>query len=205
MLRIILLLQFVFLMGCFHAKTGGLTPTQGGVVAVDSQGNPISSDTQGIEDTVAIVDKGIIEGDNLLDLEQADEVAVIEQKRHKVIEQKLQVYQDNKEINLAFVVYFEFDSVDISEDSLLDISKHVDFLRANPDIKLRLLGHTDERGSREYNLALGENRGLAVARVLELYNIRDIEVVSYGEERSIDGANNEEAWSLNRRVEFVYY
>ena len=73
-------------------------------------------------------------------------------------------------------------------------------------VNLRLEGHADERGTREYNLALGENRALSVKEVLGLYNLDDrIIVVSYGEESPILTGSNEEAWEKNRRVEFSYY
>ena len=79
-------------------------------------------------------------------------------------------------------------------------------MQNNPSVNVRLEGHADERGTREYNLALGENRALAVQEVLGLYNLEDrIMVVSYGEEQPVLVGSNEEAWEENRRVEFSYY
>ena len=78
-------------------------------------------------------------------------------------------------------------------------------MRDNPDVRLRLVGHADERGTREYNLALGENRALSVKEVLGLYELSSrIDVVSYGEERPISTVHDESGWKQNRRVEFVY-
>ena len=86
------------------------------------------------------------------------------------------------------------------------IIQHANFMQSNPSFNLRLEGHADERGTREYNLALGENRALNVKEVLGLYNLEDrIVVVSYGEEQPILTGSNEEAWEKNRRVEFSYY
>jgi len=70
---------------------------------------------------------------------------------------------------------------------------------------LRLEGHADERGTREYNLALGENRALAVKEVLGLYDLNSrVEVISFGEEIPLIQAHDESAWGKNRRVEFIY-
>jgi peptidoglycan-associated lipoprotein len=76
----------------------------------------------------------------------------------------------------------------------------------NPSLSLRLAGLADARGTRDYTLALGENRALSVKEVLSLYNLDDrILVVSYGEESPILVGSNEMAWEENRRVEFSYY
>jgi len=70
---------------------------------------------------------------------------------------------------------------------------------------LRLEGHADERGTREYNLALGENRALSVKEVLSLYDLSSrVEVISFGEEKPIAQSHDEAGWKMNRRVEFIY-
>jgi len=104
------------------------------------------------------------------------------------------------------VVYFEFDSAAIDTESRQVIEAHATQLNANPKLKLRLEGHTDERGTREYNLALGERRGQSVARVFEVLGVgKDrITVVSYGEEKPAATGHDESAWRLNRRVEIIY-
>ncbi|MGD8498715.1 MAG: OmpA family protein, partial [Chromatiales bacterium] len=83
---------------------------------------------------------------------------------------------------------------------------HGQFLASNPQQQLRLEGHTDERGTREYNIGLGERRAGAVEQVLLLQGVsRDqIEKVSYGEELPVSLGQDEESWSLNRRVELNY-
>ena len=106
----------------------------------------------------------------------------------------------------SFVLYFAYDDTEIDEAATRVIIEHANFMQNNPSVRLRLEGHADERGTREYNLALGENRALSVKEVVGLYNLEDrIVVVSYGEEQPISIEHNEEAWEKNRRVEFVYY
>ena len=106
----------------------------------------------------------------------------------------------------SFVLYFAYDDTEIDEVATRVIIEHANFMQNNPSVRLRLEGHADERGTREYNLALGENRALSVKEVLGLYNLEDrVVVVSYGEERPVAIEHNEEAWKKNRRVEFVYY
>lgn len=106
----------------------------------------------------------------------------------------------------SFTLYFAYDDTEIDEVATRTIIQHANFMQENPSVNLRLEGHADERGTREYNLALGENRALSVKEVLSLYNLDDrIIVVSYGEESPILTGSNEEAWEKNRRVEFSYY
>ena len=106
----------------------------------------------------------------------------------------------------SFTLYFAYDDTEIEEVATRIIIQHANFMQSNPSVNLRLEGHADERGTREYNLALGENRALSVKEVLGLYNLDDrIIVVSYGEEQPILTGSNEEAWEKNRRVELVYY
>lgn len=104
------------------------------------------------------------------------------------------------------VFYFGFDSDTLSEGDLEVIKAHGAYLAQNPDKKLVLEGHTDERGSREYNLALGERRAASVKRVLTLSGATadQVEVVSYGEEKPARAGNDEAAWAQNRRAELLY-
>ncbi|MBK1691350.1 peptidoglycan-associated lipoprotein Pal [Ectothiorhodospira mobilis] len=104
------------------------------------------------------------------------------------------------------VIHFGFDKDTVDAQYLDLIAAHGDYLARNPDRAVRLEGHTDERGTREYNLALGERRARAVQRMLELQGASadQIQVVSYGEEMPADPASNEAAWERNRRVEIVY-
>jgi peptidoglycan-associated lipoprotein len=104
------------------------------------------------------------------------------------------------------VVYFDFDRADIRADSQAVVSAHAAYLSKNPAQKVRLEGHADERGSREYNIGLGERRGQAVRRALLLSGVAEAQLstVSYGEERPAVAGSDEQAYALNRRVEIVY-
>ena len=103
-------------------------------------------------------------------------------------------------------IYFDYDSADIREDSLVTVREHGKYLSSNPERLVRLEGHADERGSREYNLALGESRAKSVRDILVLEGAQEaqIELVSFGEERPAVDGTDESALQLNRRVEIVY-
>jgi peptidoglycan-associated lipoprotein len=104
------------------------------------------------------------------------------------------------------VVYFDFDKSDIKGDFRDLIQAHAEYLASHANVSVTLEGHTDERGTREYNIALGERRANAVQRMLTLQgaSASQIRVVSYGEERPAALGHDEDAWSLNRRAEFIY-
>jgi peptidoglycan-associated lipoprotein len=104
------------------------------------------------------------------------------------------------------VVYFDFDSSVVKDEFSAIIEAHASYLANNPGARLTLEGHADERGTREYNLALGERRAAAVQQFMELMGAgsTQIQTVSYGEERPVDPGHDEQAWALNRRVELVY-
>lgn len=104
------------------------------------------------------------------------------------------------------IVYFDFDRADIRADSQSVVAAHSAYLSKNPSQKVRLEGHADERGSREYNIGLGERRGQAVRRALLLQGVAELQIatVSYGEERPAEAGSSEQAYAANRRVEIVY-
>ena len=104
------------------------------------------------------------------------------------------------------IVYFEFDSHQVSAEGMDVIDAHGRFLANNPNQRLRLEGHADERGSREYNLGLAEQRAQSVSQLLKLQGVGadQIELISYGEELPAAFGHDDEAWQLNRRVELVY-
>jgi peptidoglycan-associated lipoprotein len=103
-------------------------------------------------------------------------------------------------------VYFDFDSSEIKGEGTDIVAAHAKYLARNPGTRVRLEGHTDERGSREYNIGLGERRAQAVRRALLLQGAADAQIstVSYGEERPAVPGHDEAAWAKNRRVEIVY-
>ena len=103
-------------------------------------------------------------------------------------------------------IYFDFDSSEIKGEGTDIVAAHAKYLSKTGGMKVRLEGHTDERGSREYNIGLGERRAQAVRRALLLQGAAEgqISTVSYGEERPAAAGNDEAAWAKNRRVEIVY-
>ncbi|MFZ1828590.1 MAG: peptidoglycan-associated lipoprotein Pal [Candidatus Competibacteraceae bacterium] len=104
------------------------------------------------------------------------------------------------------IVYFDFDRADIRPDSQAVIESNARYLSGNPRIIAQLEGHTDDRGSREYNIALGERRANAVRQVMSAMGVpsQKIRVVSYGEERPAANGYDEQSHALNRRVEIIY-
>ncbi|KZN13162.1 peptidoglycan-associated lipoprotein Pal [Marinomonas sp. TW1] len=104
------------------------------------------------------------------------------------------------------VFYFDFDKSIVRPAAREALAKHAEFLVANPDARIVLEGHADERGTREYNMALGERRAKAVSRYLTIQGVAasQIETVSFGEEVPVAFGHDADAWQLNRRVEVRY-
>ncbi len=104
------------------------------------------------------------------------------------------------------IIYFEYDSSDVKSEDRTTVEAHAAYLVENPDTIITLEGHADERGSREYNLALGERRALTVKRQMTLIGASpdQIRTVSYGEERPAIDDHDDYSWSQNRRVEIIY-
>lgn len=114
--------------------------------------------------------------------------------------------EDEDSLLAERVIYFEFDSSRVRSEFRDILRRHAEYLTRYSDVTVRLEGHTDERGSREYNIGLGERRADAVKDMLRAYGVsRDqMETVSYGEEMPAVDESNEEAWAQNRRVEIRY-
>jgi peptidoglycan-associated lipoprotein len=106
----------------------------------------------------------------------------------------------------TLVIYFDYDQAEIKPEFTQVVQAHGQRLASSGSMQVRLEGHTDERGSREYNIGLGERRAQAVRRALMLAGAQagQITTVSYGEERPAATGSDEESWRLNRRVEIVY-
>jgi len=104
------------------------------------------------------------------------------------------------------VVYFDYDQADIRSEFAAQMSCHAKYLRDRPSARITLEGHADERGSREYNIGLGERRGNAVNGALTANggSASQLSVVSYGEERPTCNDSADDCWGKNRRVEIVY-
>ncbi|WP_019384030.1 peptidoglycan-associated lipoprotein Pal [Acinetobacter venetianus] len=116
------------------------------------------------------------------------------------------VTAENKAFLAKRVVHFDYDSSDLSAQDYQTLQAHAQFLVANANSKVALTGHTDERGTREYNMALGERRAKAVESFLITngVNPQQLEAVSYGKEAPVNTGHNEAAWKENRRVEINY-
>lgn len=112
----------------------------------------------------------------------------------------------NAATNMQAVVHFDYDSDAIRKDAASVLDQHVAFLSSNPSAKVLVAGHTDERGSREYNMSLGERRAVAVRSYLagKGVNTANIEIISYGEEQPVATGSGEASWSQNRRAELSY-
>ena len=198
------------------------------ILLLDSDGNLLNRDQviNALLDTGGLIESATQElkslsDDALIEIAQVkgmeDEIILDEdgnlQNRDELIEALVEGAAETKvavaeleKVGGSFTIYFAYDDTEINEAATRVIIEHANFMQNNPSVSLRLEGHADERGTREYNLALGENRALSVKEVLGLYNLEDrVVVVSYGEERPIAIEHNEEAWEKNRRVEFVYY
>ena len=106
----------------------------------------------------------------------------------------------------AYSVYFEFDKSSVLPRFEEAVLAHADYLRANPKLRVEIQGNCDERGSREYNISLGNRRALAVKKALELLGIDGsrIDVTSFGSEMPRAMGHNESAWQENRRADFIY-
>ena len=106
---------------------------------------------------------------------------------------------------LEEMVFFDYDMVEIRDDAAAVLREKVNILRASPQVRLRIEGYCDERGSTAYNLALGNRRAEAIRQFLTGFGLSEsrFEIVSFGEGRPLVQGSNEDAWARNRRVEFV--
>lgn len=107
---------------------------------------------------------------------------------------------------ISKVIYFDYDSASIKPEFQAIIDAHARYLKANKGSKVVIEGHTDERGGREYNLALGQKRSEAVRRALALLGVSDgqLEAVSFGKEKPAASGTDESVWAKNRRAEIAY-
>jgi peptidoglycan-associated lipoprotein len=110
-------------------------------------------------------------------------------------------YSD-RDVNLK-IIYFDFDKSDLTRDSMETLKENADYLESNPDTNVVLEGHTDERGTTEYNLSLGQRRALKVKEYYTQLGIsaNRIATTSYGHEKPVDFRKNESGWAKNRRAE----
>ncbi|MBM4194555.1 MAG: peptidoglycan-associated lipoprotein, partial [Gemmatimonadetes bacterium] len=118
--------------------------------------------------------------------------------------QRLEAARAAARRTLEAVIYFDYDIDEIRDDQKAALDAKVPLLNSNPDLRMRITGHTDERGSDEYNLALGQRRAASVRRYLAARGVAEsrFEVQSLGEQRPAQAGETEDAWGRNRRAEF---
>lgn len=135
---------------------------------------------------------------------RADSIAAAEAERLRAERARAAEAARVREI-LTELVYFDYDSEQLTEETQDRLRAKAAILRANPSIRLRIEGHADERGSTEYNLALGQRRAEAVRTFLAGYGITPdrLPTISYGKERPLVEGSGEAVWARNRRAEFV--
>lgn len=152
--------------------------------ATDEAAKPATDESGATPAQTAPADSGAASGAALSDRERQRRAELLAQKR----------------------VHFAFDSSSIDDEARAIIEAHSANLVANPQIKVTLEGNADERGTREYNLALGERRAQAVERMMKVLGVAGsrIKTVSYGEEKPLCQEHNESCWRQNRRAEIGY-
>jgi len=183
-LKLLIVALAVTLAACEpHVKPDGSGDTPGGAAA-DSQGGA----------RVGAISAGGI-----------DSASMLEGKRYNVSYEKNAI-DDPANMLYNKIIYFDFDSSDIRDDYVELVKHHGKYLALHADARIRLEGHTDERGSREYNIALADRRAQAVKKLLLFQGASNdqITIISYGEEKPAVAGHDEQAWSLNRRAEIVY-
>ena len=125
-----------------------------------------------------------------------------------VVEKKIEInpLKDPNNILSKRNVYFDFDKYEVKPEFRALVEAHAKYLVEHPQASVRLEGNADERGSREYNLALGQKRSVAVKSVMNLLGVPDkqIETISYGEEKPRALGHGEASWAENRRADIVY-
>ncbi len=180
---LVILIPVAVLAGCPSPKIAQKpAPVEDRTESVAPAPAPSAPATSGVE-VLAAPDKGNFAGEKMVD-PLKDATGLLTKK----------------------IIYFKFDSSEILDDGLAIVDAHAANLIKNPRLSMTLEGHADERGSREYNLALGEGRAKAVQQLLQIKGVpaKQVEAISFGEERPVDMGHEESAWVKNRRVELIY-
>jgi len=199
----VLCLAFVFATGCAKKQVlQGESDAVSGQAAVEKQAGAEVKATTGksglTAEELAAREKALKEQaeKELLAREQAAAAAEKASRESVAVAKEGEVLVD---------IHFDFDSFSLTPESREILQKHVEWLSAHPGYSLIIEGHCDDRGTTEYNLALGERRAVETQKFLVELGINKsrIKTISYGEEMPLDPAENEEAWTKNRRVHFV--
>ena len=195
------LVAFVAACSSTGETTDASASAQAAQVAVEAASlAQTQADAQALKDAQAAA--ALIEAQALADAKAAQQAA--DNAAAEVAAQKQQAQEAAQA--LAHVIYFDFDQSTIKPEFRIALNGHAAYLSQNPSARIVLEGHADERGTREYNIALGERRGNAVSRylVVQGVSIEAIEVVSFGEERPVNSGSDSTSLSENRRVEVRY-
>ncbi len=130
----------------------------------------------------------------------ADKEAAAQKERDRLAKEAKEAIRQNR------TIYFDFDKSNVKDEFRDLIQAHAEYLAKNPSTNVKLEGHADERGTPEYNIALGEERAKALAEIFATFGVSSsqMETISLGEEKPVDMGHNEAAWEKNRRVEIIY-
>jgi peptidoglycan-associated lipoprotein len=167
---------------------------------IEEDSAPVDEQTT---DIIIVEDgSGGADATGLNDGDTVDEIIIVEDSTMTAVDR----LEETDGALSSRIIYFEFDSAKLTSESIEILEVHGNFIAGSGEVTVRLEGHADERGSREYNIALGDRRAQSVRRVLLFQgaSVDQVETVSYGEEQPASTDQTEEAWSLNRRVELIY-
>lgn len=203
MYKFLSIIPVVFLSSCLFSNNIIVDEDEGGNTVKNKENNIVKVDEIKDDNIKVISERKIITRDDkdfvIEDIDSKDFnldyslTGLSKFSSKEAIDAIKKLKKENSDIK--FVVYFEFNSSELSEESKNIINYNNEFYKKNPNLKLTLNGHTDIKGSREYNLSLGEQRALAVKKMMQ----GNIDIISFGEEKTISNID-----SKNRRVEFVY-
>ncbi|MFP4226671.1 MAG: peptidoglycan-associated lipoprotein Pal [Desulfobacterales bacterium] len=186
---LLLVIAFLFVVSCAKHKDVSTTAGEEATEAAEKAEKAGEEETAGIsEEEIAAREKA---------KEKAEEKA--EDRRRRIEEEKAE-----RQEFLNEHVYFEFDDSSLTKKAREILSEKAEWLRENSDIEVIIEGHCDERGTKEYNMALGQRRAQSIKNYLVNAGIDEsrLETISYGEERPVDPRSNEMAWAKNRRGVF---
>ncbi|NOX43483.1 MAG: peptidoglycan-associated lipoprotein Pal [Gammaproteobacteria bacterium] len=167
------------------------------VVLLGCESTPEQPDTDAASEPVKVVDSSA----STSAADQGDSSAV-----KPMVEPQIDPLDDPNSLLSNRTVYFDFDRNDINDEYRAIIRAHAEYLANNPSSRITIEGNADERGTREYNIGLGDRRASAVRQLMVLQGATSgqVETISYGEERPADPGHDEAAWDKNRRAEIVY-
>ncbi|NMT63854.1 peptidoglycan-associated lipoprotein Pal [Marinobacter orientalis] len=188
-----------------HHKLFAMVLSLGLIAGCSSIGDTTEDDAYGADSDVSAVDQD--GGSTVYGGDDEGGVSSSEMTEEQRREAEARAEQAEREAMRDITTfYFDFDTAEIKPEARDVLVAHARYLQANPDQDVRIEGHADERGTKEYNLALGERRANAIERFLIVNGASrgQTETVSYGEEKPAVMGSDESAWAQNRRVELVF-